>query len=93
MSLILDEIDKLKLSCLLGEEYAKNNPAVVAGVLNTHAYRLQFMDSLDIQSTMLDKYRKRLHDRGAVQDAKALSEFTRLTLACNIKKKTPYHLE
>lgn len=93
MSMIIDEFDKVKLSCLLGQEYAKQNPAVAEGVLNSNTYRLQFLDSLNIKSTIFNKYRDRLKQRGAVQESKTLTEFTRLTLACDVEKKEPYHLD
>jgi len=93
MSLILDEFDRVKLSCLLGQEYAKQNPEVAEGVLNANVYRLQFLDSLNIKSKIFDLYRNRLKQRGAVQESKTLTEFTKLTLACDVEKKEPYHLK
>lgn len=86
MSLIIDEFDKVKLHALLGQAYAENNPIVADNVLNANAYRLAFLDSLDIESTMFEKYKNRLKVKGAIQDSKELSEFARLTLACNIKR-------
>lgn len=86
MSLIIDEFDKVKLHALLGQEYAEQNPEVAEGVLNANAYRLAFLEDLDIKSSMFEKYKKRLRVKGNIQDSKELSEFAKLTLACNLKR-------
>jgi len=89
MSLIIDEFDKVKLHALLGQEYAEKHPGIAEQVINANAYRIMFLEDLPFKSVMLIKYTERLKEKGAIQDAKMLSEFARLTIACNIQRPEP----
>jgi hypothetical protein len=93
MSIILDEFDQLKVHSILGKELARKEGYLSDSVLNANAYRLTFLEDLPCRSTMLEKYKARLHRKGSIQEAKQLSEFSRLTLACNIQRQKPHDFD
>lgn len=92
-SMIIDEMDRIKIHAILGQEFAQRNPEIARTALNANSYRLAFLEDLDIQSTMFDKYKSRLCHKGMIQEVKHLSEFAKMTLASEIKLPEPKHLD